>query len=49
MGLAGMAEGAREQLTPPEDYRPEVDEFRELDEERVRVLYRRRGAARRAG
>ncbi|MDQ6811998.1 MAG: ester cyclase [Actinomycetota bacterium] len=34
-GLDGMAEGAREWLSAWEDFRFEVDEYRELDDERV--------------
>jgi ketosteroid isomerase-like protein len=39
-GVAGMAEGWREWLSAWEDYRSEVDEYRELDDERVIVLSR---------
>jgi ketosteroid isomerase-like protein len=38
-GLAGMAEGFRDFLSTWADYRLEVDEYRELDGERVLVLY----------
>jgi ketosteroid isomerase-like protein len=37
-GLAGMAEGWRGFLSAWEEFRPEVDEYRELDDERVLVL-----------
>ncbi len=37
-GLAGMAEGWRDFLSTWEEYRVEVEEFRELDDERVLVL-----------
>ena len=37
-GLAGMAEGTREWLSAWEDPRVVVDEYRELDDERVLVL-----------
>jgi ketosteroid isomerase-like protein len=38
-GLAGMAQGFRAFLSTWTDYRLEVDEYRELDGERVLVLY----------
>jgi ketosteroid isomerase-like protein len=38
-GLAGMAEGFRDFLSTWPDYRLAVDEYRELDGERVLVLY----------
>jgi ketosteroid isomerase-like protein len=37
-GLAGMAEGAREQLSAWENFRFAAEQFRELDDERVLVL-----------
>ena len=37
-GLAGMAEGQRDFLRAWEDFRFVVDEYRELDDERVLVL-----------
>jgi ketosteroid isomerase-like protein len=37
-GLAGMAEGWRDFLSAWEEFRSEVDEYRELDGERVLVL-----------
>jgi ketosteroid isomerase-like protein len=48
-GLAGMEEGARDLLDAWEEYRVEVDEYRELDNERVLVLYRRSGRGRVSG
>ncbi|MDQ6811806.1 MAG: nuclear transport factor 2 family protein [Actinomycetota bacterium] len=39
-GLAGMADGWRDWLSAWEDYRFLADEFRELDRERVLVLFR---------
>jgi hypothetical protein len=40
IGLAGMAEGFRDFLSAWEEWRVEVDEYRELDGERVLVLQR---------
>jgi ketosteroid isomerase-like protein len=37
-GWAGMAQAFREVLSPWKEYRVEVDEYRELDRERVLVL-----------
>src|SRR5947199_34638 len=37
-GLAGMAEGTRDYLGAWEDFRAEVDAYRQLDDERVLVL-----------
>jgi ketosteroid isomerase-like protein len=48
-GLAGMEEGTRDVLDAWEEYRVEVDEYRELDNERVLVLYRRSGRGRVSG
>ena len=48
-GLAGMAEGWREWLSAWEDFRQEVDEYRELDDERVLVLFRMFGRGRTSG
>jgi ketosteroid isomerase-like protein len=48
-GLAAMAEAARERLSPWEDYRFTVDEFRELDDDCVLVLLRREGRGKRSG
>jgi hypothetical protein len=42
-GLGGMAEGTREFLSAWEDYRAKVEEYRELDDERVLVLVRASG------
>lgn len=39
-GLAGMAEGSRHFLDPWEGYRAVVDEYLQLDEERILVLLR---------
>jgi len=38
-GLEGLIEGARTILTVWEDWRPEADEYRELDDERVLVFF----------
>ena len=48
-GLTGLAEGWRAWLSAWEDYRGEVDEYREIDEERVLVLTRRRGRGKTSG
>jgi ketosteroid isomerase-like protein len=48
-GLAGMAEGWREVLSAWEDWRDEVDEYRELDDERVLVLARKSGRGKTSG
>jgi ketosteroid isomerase-like protein len=48
-GLAGLATAARDQLDTWEDYRIEVDEYRELDAERVLVLYHRSGRGKASG
>jgi ketosteroid isomerase-like protein len=48
-GLAGMAEGWRTYLSAWEDLRSEVEEYRELDEERVLVLTRLTGRGRTSG
>src|SRR5207249_875621 len=40
-GLAGMAEGTRDYLGSWEDFRAEVDAYRQLDDDRVLVLTRR--------
>jgi len=45
-GLAGMAEAWREFLGNWKDWRIEVEEYRELDDERVLVLVHHVGAAR---
>ena len=38
LGLDGMAQGWRDWLSAWEEYRVEVDEYRELDDERILVL-----------
>jgi ketosteroid isomerase-like protein len=48
-GLAGMAKGWREFLSAWADVRPEVDEYRELDKERVLVLGQLRGRGKTSG
>jgi ketosteroid isomerase-like protein len=48
-GLAGMAEGARDELNAWEGYRGEAEEYRELDDERVLVLHRFSARGKRSG
>jgi ketosteroid isomerase-like protein len=48
-GLAGMAEGARAIFDAWEDFRVEAKEFRELDGERVLVLYNLSGRGKTSG
>jgi ketosteroid isomerase-like protein len=48
-GLARMAEGARETLSPWDGFRIEVEEYRELDDEQVLVLYRFAGRGKTSG
>jgi ketosteroid isomerase-like protein len=48
-GPAGMAEATREWLNTWEDSRAEVDEYRELDAERVLVLVRYLGRGKASG
>lgn len=48
-GLAGMAEGWRDYLSSWEELRTVVDEYRELDEGRVLVLYAFRGRGKTSG
>ena len=48
-GLPGMAEGWRAWLSAWEDFRQEADEYRELDDERVLVLFRMFGRGRTSG
>jgi ketosteroid isomerase-like protein len=48
-GVAGRAEGARSWLDAWEDYRTQVEGYRELDNERVLVLVRRSGRGRASG
>jgi ketosteroid isomerase-like protein len=48
-GLAGMAEAWRDILGAFEEFRTHVDEYRELDGERVLVLTHRRGRGKTSG
>jgi ketosteroid isomerase-like protein len=48
-GLAGMAQSFREFGSAWKEYRVEVDEYRELDDERVFVLVRRTGRGKISG
>jgi ketosteroid isomerase-like protein len=48
-GLPGMAEGFREFASAWEEYRIEVDEFREVDDERVLVVFHRSGRGKTSG
>jgi hypothetical protein len=48
-GLAELAAGMRDMLSPWENYRAEAVECRELDDERVLVLIRRSGRGKRSG
>jgi ketosteroid isomerase-like protein len=48
-GLAGLADAWREWLRAWDGYRSEADEFRELDEERVLVLFSGRGRGKASG
>src|SRR2546430_1919893 len=48
-GQAAAIEGFREFLSTWEDWRVEAEEYRELDNERVLVLTRRRGRGKRSG
>jgi ketosteroid isomerase-like protein len=48
-GLTGLAEGARSWLSAWEEYRIEVDEFRELDGERVLALTHGTGRGKASG
>ena len=48
-GVAGMAEGWRDVLSAWDDPRPEVDEYRELDGERLLVLFRHIGRGKTSG
>lgn len=48
-GLAGMSAAMHEFLSPWEDYKGHVDEYRELDGERVLVLYHHRGRGKTSG
>jgi ketosteroid isomerase-like protein len=42
-GLAGMVESTRDFISAWEGYRIEADEYREVDDERILVLYHRSG------
>jgi ketosteroid isomerase-like protein len=48
-GLAGMVEATRDWLDTWEDARAKVDEYRELDDERVLVLVHHSGRGKRSG
>jgi ketosteroid isomerase-like protein len=48
-GLAGMAEGARANLNAWQGFRFEAEEYRELDDERVLVLYHISGRGKSSG
>jgi ketosteroid isomerase-like protein len=48
-GVAGMADAWRDWLRAWEEFRVEVDEYRELDDERVLLLIRRSGRGRTSG
>jgi ketosteroid isomerase-like protein len=48
-GPSGMAQGWRDVLGAWDDLRPEVDEYRELDEIRTLVLFRFRGRGKARG
>jgi ketosteroid isomerase-like protein len=48
-GLAGMAQAWRDVLGAWEGFRPEVEEYRELDGERVLVLFRAGGRGKTSG
>jgi ketosteroid isomerase-like protein len=48
-GLAGMAEGSRDFLSAWEDFRAEVEEYREIDGERVLVLIHHGGRGKTSG
>jgi ketosteroid isomerase-like protein len=48
-GLAGLAEGTRDWLSAWEDARAEVDDYRELDDERVLVLVHVTGRGKASG
>jgi ketosteroid isomerase-like protein len=48
-GLAGMAEATRDWLSVWEEARIEVDEYRELDGERVLALFHRSGRGKTSG
>jgi ketosteroid isomerase-like protein len=49
MGVAGMAEGWRDVISAWDHPRSDVDEYRELDDERVLVLFRYIGRGKASG
>ena len=48
-GLNGLIEGTRRILSAWEDWRPQADEYRELDNERILVLFRPSGRGKTSG
>jgi ketosteroid isomerase-like protein len=48
-GLDGLIEGARTILNVWEDWRPEADEYRELDDERILVFFHPSGRGKTSG
>ena len=48
-GMAAMAEGWRDMLSAWEDFRQEAEEYRELDDERVLLLFHVSGRGRTSG
>jgi hypothetical protein len=48
-GLAGMAQGWREWLSAWEDFRQQVAEYRELDDQRILVVFRASGRGKTSG
>jgi ketosteroid isomerase-like protein len=48
-GVAGMAEAARKGLDAWKDVRFEIEEYRELDDQRVLVLHRASGSGKTSG
>jgi ketosteroid isomerase-like protein len=48
-GVAGLVEGMRSIVSAWEKYSVEVEEYRELDDEHVLVLIRRRGRGKKSG
>jgi len=48
-GIAGMARGGREWLSPWKEFLAEADEYRDLDAQRVLVLDRRGGRGKASG
>jgi hypothetical protein len=49
IGIAEMERGLSDAVSPWQDHRVTVDEYRELDEERVRVLIHRTGRGKASG